>query len=293
MTLKQLQFFKKAAELENITMAAKELFIAQPALSKSIKDLENELGYSLFERNGKKLTLNQNGEILYKHVLHIQNNFNHMENELREANSNKSATIHILVRVASKLLPDILNTYYQKHPDAKLKIFQTNQLIKGQPEYDLIMDSKPMIAPLVSNKEMLLLEERILVALPKSHPLTEQKKIALSDLKGFACSILSETSSLGRMVRSELSAQHFTPNIIFESDNPHTIRDFLKLNLSYSFVPEKTWLLKNDFPQLVLREVEDFCLYRYIYITYGQQEYITNATKDFVNHVKAYFKDLT
>ena len=74
MTFKQLQFFRKTAELENISRAAKELFVAQPALSKSIKDLEAELKYPLFDRNGKKISLNQNGRILYKHVKLLQNN---------------------------------------------------------------------------------------------------------------------------------------------------------------------------------------------------------------------------
>jgi hypothetical protein len=70
------------------------------------------------------------------------------------------------------------------------------------------------------------------------------------------------------------------------------IRDFLKLDLSYSFVPEKTWSLKKDFPNLVLREVEDFSCNRYLYLSYGQNEYISQAAKEFSSHVKAYFKHI-
>ena len=86
MTFKQLEAFQKTAELENITKAAKELYISQPSLSKMIKDLEFELGYNLFERIGKNITLNKNGEILYKHVKSLQYNISTMKNELNEAN---------------------------------------------------------------------------------------------------------------------------------------------------------------------------------------------------------------
>ncbi len=55
MELQQLEYFKKAAELEHITKAANELMLAQPALSKTIKTLEEELGAPLFDREKKRI----------------------------------------------------------------------------------------------------------------------------------------------------------------------------------------------------------------------------------------------
>lgn len=291
MTFRQLQFFKRVAELENISKAAEEFYIAQPALSKMIKDIESELGYPLFERNSKKISLNYNGEILYKHILRLQYEILQMENELLEANAKKSATVHVSIRVASKLLPNILNTFYQKHPEINLKIYQNNQATKSVPDYDVIIDSREVKSSNFLPTETLLLEERLLLALPSKHPLAEKKSIKLSDLTGYPCCLLNEFSSLGKMVRSILSPLHFTPNIILESDNPHMIRDFLRLDLSYSFVPEKTWLIKDELPNLILREVEDFNCCRFLYLTHGQSVYISKAAKEFVSHVKEYFKN--
>lgn len=292
MTFKQLEFFRKTAELENISKAAKELFIAQPALSKTIKDLEKELGYTLFERIGKQIRLNQNGEILYKHVLHLQYDFSHMESELREINKQKSASVHVSFRVASKLLPDILRAFYKKNPRFNLKIYQVNQVTKSLPEFDVIIDSH-LANNLYSHTDLLLLQEPILLALPITHPLAKKKKNVLADLDQEPCALLNEFSSLGKLIRTELASLHFTPNIIFESDNPYMIRDFLNLNLSYSFVPAKTWQIKEDSPNLVLREISDFTCNRNLYISYGQGEYISQATKEFVHHVKDYFKNLS
>lgn len=288
MTIKQLQFFKKSAELENFSKAAEELYIAQPALSKSIKDLEKELGYPLFERKGKRIILNQNGEILYKYVLHMQNDISHMENELREANAQKLSCVNVSVRVASRILPTILSSFYKKYPDANLKVCQLNQDVKTTPVYDIIIDSQ-LTNDFYDQDISLLMEERILLALPCSHPLTAKQNILLSDLAKHPCCLMNEFSSLGKSVRTVLSTEHFIPNIIFESDNPHMIRDFLRLNISYSFVPEKTWLIKEDFPNLVLREVKDFSCNRYIFIKYAQNIYVSQIAKEFMKHVKDYF----
>ena len=289
MTLKQLQFFKRTAELENISKAAKELYIAQPALSKAIKDLEQELGYTLFERNGKKIFLNKNGDILYKYALQLHSNFSQMESELKEANEHKSTAVNISVRVASKLLPSILSSFYSKYPDANLRIHQINQITKHMPEWDIIIDSKDTKSSILTEREQLLLEEKIMLALPHSHPLAQKDKIFLADLTGDPCCLLNEFSSLGKMLREKFEAKYFAPNVIFESDNPHMIRDFLGLGLSYSFVPEVTWRLKEDFPNLVFRDVEDMLFHRYIYLSYGQAAYISQSAKEFSRHVRDYF----
>jgi DNA-binding transcriptional LysR family regulator len=291
MTFKQLQFFRKTAELENISKAAKELFVAQPALSKSIKDLEEELKFPLFDRNGKKISLNQNGRILYKHVQLVQNNLLQLEQELLEANTQTSHSAAISIRVASKLLPDILRTFYAKYPDYNLKVYQLGHNPSSLPPFDVIIDSAPGSTSLSLNS-IKLLEERILLALPPSHPLADKEHIRLSDLAVYPCSLLNESCSLGKLLHTKMNALHFMPNIIFESDNPHMIRDFLALHLTYSFVPEKTWNIKKDFPQLLLREVTDFACSREIYLTYLQKEYAVLAAREFTTHVKEYFQKL-
>ena len=62
-TEKKLQYFIEVCKTENISLAARNLFIAQPALSKTIQELEEELHYPLFDRQGKHIILNENGRI--------------------------------------------------------------------------------------------------------------------------------------------------------------------------------------------------------------------------------------
>ena len=68
MELLQLRYFKAAAELENFSAVAEKYYVPQPSISATIKKLENELGVQLFDRNGKRITLNSNGKIFYEKV---------------------------------------------------------------------------------------------------------------------------------------------------------------------------------------------------------------------------------
>ena len=66
MELLQFRYFMTAAKYENMTKAAEELHIAQPALSQSIKRLETELGVELFDRSRHRIALNEHGRLLEK-----------------------------------------------------------------------------------------------------------------------------------------------------------------------------------------------------------------------------------
>lgn len=71
MTLDQLYYFKKLAELEHYTNAASELFISQPSLSLSIKNLEEELGVTLLQKKGRNVILTNSGRDFYNCVSEI------------------------------------------------------------------------------------------------------------------------------------------------------------------------------------------------------------------------------
>ena len=68
MNLNQLYYFQKVAQLQHYHQAAKELNISQPSLSRSIANLEEELGVSLFQKNGRNIELTKYGSIFLEHV---------------------------------------------------------------------------------------------------------------------------------------------------------------------------------------------------------------------------------
>ena len=98
MELQQLRYFAIAAKYQHITRAANELHVAQPAVSGTIKRLENELGVSLFEKNGRNIALTREGELFYGKIKKILNELDHLPEVLRNEKNRRENTVKINVR---------------------------------------------------------------------------------------------------------------------------------------------------------------------------------------------------
>ena len=109
MELLHLQYFRTVAEELNFTHAAKRLFISQPALSMTIKKLERELDTELFNRNGRTITLTNQGQILLQSVEKIENELELVKERL--SNPEQDVTISLASshgRFIQMLLADFL-----------------------------------------------------------------------------------------------------------------------------------------------------------------------------------------
>lgn len=120
MQIQQLINFLKVADIGSINKAAEELFLSQPYLSRSIKNLEHELGISLFTRNNKGITLTEDGKKLYEYASVIMK-------QLLIIERMSSSTISPSITVAS--YPILLNVYaladfYENHRQTKIELLE-------------------------------------------------------------------------------------------------------------------------------------------------------------------------
>ncbi|WP_404333013.1 LysR family transcriptional regulator [Mesobacillus maritimus] len=127
MDFKQLRYFIAIAEEKNITAAANRLHMSQPPLSMQLKQLEEELGVRLVERNGKKMELTDKGTLLYQHALHLVNSMEEVKNELQETEEGKKGTLSVGINTLS--VPDfsqLLQSFHELYPLVSLKIVQND-----------------------------------------------------------------------------------------------------------------------------------------------------------------------
>ena len=90
MELSHLKYFQLTAELQHITRAAEQLYISQPALSKTISKLENELDVKLFDREGKNVFLNDYGKSVLFHANKIFSELDEMQREISDMKNGPS-----------------------------------------------------------------------------------------------------------------------------------------------------------------------------------------------------------
>jgi len=84
MEIRDLQYFCMTAELEHVTKAADKLGVAQPFLTKVIGQLEKEIGVPLFDNVGRKIKLNEYGEVFYFHAKKILTELDNLRNNMDE-----------------------------------------------------------------------------------------------------------------------------------------------------------------------------------------------------------------
>ena len=285
----QLKYFKEVAELQHITEAAKKLHIAQPALSKVIKSLETELGVLLFDRIGKNIYLNENGKILLKYTYDIFSSLDNAEREIKSSSKFIQQTITLSMRAASKLLPDLLSKFKQRHPDIRFEITLHEHTDTKQSPWDLCINST--LEPPMGNNSIVLLKEDLYFALPSNHRLAKQDEIQLKDISAEPFISFHKDSSLSNITTILCNRAGFKPNIVLESDDPATIRGLINMGLGVSFIPNITWKGFADSNIRLLR-IADIPCQRYITLTTSEQRYLSKSVLTFKEYLIDYFYKL-
>ncbi len=126
MDVKQLQYFKTIVEHQSISKAAEQLHLAQPALSRQLKQLEEELNVSLIERTTRHFVVTEAGKQLAYRAEQILSLMDTILNEMHEIQSGKSGVIRIgtIGSEMEILLPDLIAAFYQSYPQV---VFQCNE----------------------------------------------------------------------------------------------------------------------------------------------------------------------
>lgn len=280
----QLQKFLAVAREENMSKAAELLDTSQPSLSQTIKRLEEELGYELFVREGKRIRLNESGKVMMQTVIQMDELMQNTRLRLEELNGMKHSEVSIHIGTASTLLPELLLYLKKRNPQIQYRIHQ------WKAENPDVEDDIQILAGSIGNPrndEILLIEE-ILLALPANHSLLKKEKILLSDLKQEEFINLNEHWELGREITREMNRRLFTPKMTMLVDNPNMMRELLKYHLGIAFVPSVSW---HDFAgeEIIIRPVEDFELKRAIYLRTKPRKYLTREQKECILGIKEFF----
>lgn len=124
----RLKVFYTVAHRLSFTKAAAELFITQPAVTKHIKELEQQLSAQLFMRNGNSIVLTQAGKILLQYAEKIFQTYTELETELAQLNKMEAGTVHIgaSTTVGQTILPKILALFKKTYPEIKFTFTQAN-----------------------------------------------------------------------------------------------------------------------------------------------------------------------
>lgn len=225
MEIRQLEYFAEVCRVRNFTKASENLHVAQPAVTKSIQKLEEELGTQLIDRSAKPLRLTERGERFYRRVEDI---LSRLEDAAAEAAEqvNCRRPLSVCVSPMSGILveemlrnDDVVNRGFFYDIIIRSSIEAMDRLMRRELDIGIVMD-----VDLPPELEFIPLEEQeALCLMPPDDPLTEPTVLTFADLREarFLGKIDGEKSALSRLVSQRCREEGFTANCFFNKQDYH------------------------------------------------------------------------
>ena len=235
MTLLHLRYFCAAARHENLTRAAQELRVSQPALSKMIRTLEDELGVQLFARNGHQLTLSDDGRFFYAHV---QRSLETLDNAVGAlAHRHEGKQIRLYIRSADLFVEQLIVDYRREHGDISFVLSSDEHggARASIQSYDLVVHTAGDNTP-SAGRQYALLTERFGLCLSRTDPLCQRETLTLQDVRDRDF-LATDTYGLNFQLCTEAG---FTPHLVIMGQHLNTYMKMLEYEAGVSIVPELT-----------------------------------------------------
>ncbi|HXC37164.1 MAG TPA: LysR substrate-binding domain-containing protein [Candidatus Acidoferrales bacterium] len=188
MELRHLRYFVAAAEQENVSRAALKLHVSQPGISRQIHDLEEELGFSLFERSAKALKLTVAGRKFLEEARAVLQRVDQAVKNARAVAMGADAEIHVgyAPSLTIQILPRALRAFQSKFPAARVSLhdLSTEEMLAGlrSGELQVALMVRPPRKMLRGLQFQELARYPIYAALPPKHPLTKSKTVSVEQL---------------------------------------------------------------------------------------------------------------
>ena len=244
MNLKQLNQFVVLAETLNFHGAALKLNMAQPALSVSIRHLEEDIGQRLFQRSTKGVQLTHVGNSVLEHArrtLFHADQFRYAA-QLVAGGQIGSLRVNFVASSTLGLLPRTIIHFRAAHPQVNLRLLEASTdsimigLRDGVVDVGLVRSPTPTY-PTV--KTTLIELNHYVVALPKNHPMALKKHLRLIDLRDEPFILPSPKDGSAAYMSMMLVCQQagFSPHIVQEASHAQTILALVESGLGIALVP--------------------------------------------------------
>ncbi|HZT22563.1 MAG TPA: LysR family transcriptional regulator [Verrucomicrobiae bacterium] len=187
MELRQLRYFVAVAETSNISRAAQKLFLTQPALSRQIKALEDEIGQCLLERSAHSIRLTPAGDALLREARELLQRVDAMLERVRAAGQSVRLRVGYAPSLSSGLLSGAVENFAQKHPQARVELFDlsTKEMLAG-----LESDTLDVALSVGQKRDghglkwTPLLQVSWQLAVNHQHPLARRKHVTVAEVAG-------------------------------------------------------------------------------------------------------------
>lgn len=287
MNLQQLEYFKTIAETENFTTASNLLSVTQPALSKSISKLEEELNVPLFEKSGRNIKLTRFGKIFLDHSNSALSEIEKGIKELQDIINPCTGTISIssTASIGTYFMPSLISDFLNKSPNTKfqfshqpaleiLKNLKTGKIDLGFYYNTDEINSYHEIESIPIKKE-----EHVLIV-PKNHPLSNKTEVSLKELRDESFVAFCEKNKDEMLSYSKLLG--YIPKVSIQPSEASMLEGLVAAGAGISIVPNTPNINTNSVSIIKIKEnYKD----KFIYMGYLKDSYMSPIAKVFKDYI--------
>ena len=265
-SLRQVRIFDTVARYKSHTRAAEQLHMTQPAVSMQMKQLEENLGINLFERQGKRLALSSQGSDLRKYSKNIIQSYDEMMHFAEKVKG--CHTGHLTISVASTanhFATRILSAFSKKYPEVTISLDVTNRLkileqLKNYEPDLVIMGEPPEGFNLISEKFM---KNPLVIIAPPDHPLVRsKKKLTVKDLKDEKFVVREKGSGTREAIERHFKEFGFICTTKLEMSSNEAIKHAVSAGFGLGIVSLHTIELELKNKHIVTLDIKGFPLMR-------------------------------
>ena len=293
-----MEYFLKVVRTGNMSAAAEELNVAQSSVSRSIARLEDSLGFPLFERSGRRIILNQYGEMYYQYAERALQSLEDGKKSVEEFISGGSHQLAFSVPV-SRLAREPLVQYLFDHRDVKVRQLCLPDMNRVKEELeqgtiDLALTYQPVENVNFSWRPLLI--ERFYFLVRKGHPLAGRKSVSLRELDGERV-VMNESDDPERLIAA-CEQVGSKLDIVFCGNEIEGLGRMIEGGIGSAFIPafsqyERDQTMPEEKRGLVsVIRIEEDWFARELGIVTLKHRYMPDAAKEFYKRLRRYYAEV-
>jgi DNA-binding transcriptional LysR family regulator len=286
MDFRQLEMFHAVAENASFTLAGEQLHVAQSAISRKVKLLEEELGQRLFRRASKRVFLTPAGELLLRYTRRI---FQELRNAALDVSS-IAGTTQGTIRIGSGmtacmfLLPPILEKFQARFPDIDIKVVTGPTEVLIPQIQNSVLDLGVLTLPIVSPGLEIVpftTEEMVVVTSPR-HAFAKRRSLRLEEVAAHPMILHPRDSATRQLIDRCLQQAGVIPKVAMEAETVATIKPLVRINLGIGFLPLRAVAAEARRGELHYLHVRGTPLNRQIGVVYQKSDFLPRPLKHLV-----------
>ena len=284
--LNQLRAFYQVAKCQNVSLAAKNLFVSQPAVTAQVKLFEDNCGLKLFKKKGRNLQLTDEGKTLYNYARKVFEYEKKIEDAVEQMKELKQGILRLgsARTYARYFMPFLLTGFRDAYPNIKIHLDEGSSremiISLGELKNEVVIIARAEDNPNISF--IPFSREEVVLLLSPDHRLARKKSIPFEQLADEPIILKDRGSGTRRLVDQLFIQNNCTPNVLMETGDAEIIKLLVQHGEAISFLVKEAVAVELQAGKLATVPIQDQSIFLDVSIAYLKNQPLSTPARAFL-----------